>query len=513
MKASLRTNLTMLAAIGMLLALGIGASGWLGNSQAQDQEPQKDKAAASAEAPLSHAKALSAAFRKAAEGTMPTVVTIRTSTKATPIRQKGKAPPRDNPFKGTPFEDFFNEDDMERFFSNPGQRPSGGVGSGVIIDRAGIILTNNHVVEGADEVLVHLADGREYKGTDIKVDPQTDLAIVRIEGADDLPVATLGDSEAMEIGDWVIAVGNPFELESTVSAGIISGKGRELGAGQRTKYLQTDAAINPGNSGGPLVNLDGEVVGINTAIATTTGQYAGVGFAIPVNHAKWIVSQLIKKGNVDRAYLGVGIEPITPELADQFGIESKQGVLVSEVFPDTPASAAGFAEGDVITAFAGKQVRNPRELQELVERCELDSEQVVTVVRDNQPIDLNVVVKALPTSLVRASRQRPTDEGDNQPPAIENEELGLEVSDLSIEKSKEFGYDGYSGVLITSVAPDSVAYNKGLREGMLILKIGKQAVASVEEFDEALKGQTLDKGILLQVRTQGGNRFVVLKNE
>jgi serine protease Do len=503
-----RAGWALLAALAVTLALGIGASGWLGSSQAQD----KDKTLA--EEPIVHAKAMSAAFRKAAEGAMPTVVTIRTTTKATPIRGQGRGEPRDNPFKGTPFEDFFNDDNMDRFFLNPSPRQQSGVGSGVIIDRAGIVLTNNHVVEGADEVLVHLADGREYKGTDIKVDPQTDLAIVRIEGASDLPVAALGDSDAMEIGDWVIAVGNPFELESTVSAGIISGKGRELGSGQRTKYLQTDAAINPGNSGGPLVNLDGEVVGINTAIATTTGQYAGVGFAIPVNHAKWVVSQLIKKGNVERAYLGVGIESITPELAAQFGVEARQGVLVSEVFPNTPASEAGFQEGDVITQFAGKKVGNPRELQELVERCELGSKQTVTVVRESKPTELTVTVKALPKTLSLASGKVAPQEGEEAaPPAVENKEIGVEVSELTIEKSKELGFENFSGVLVTRVDENSIAYAKGLRPDMLILKVGKRPVGSVAEFEEAIKGESLSKGILLQVRTQGGNRFVVLKQE
>ena len=295
------------------------------------QEPKKEVNPAN----LRHAEALSEAFHSAAEMTMPSVVTIVAKTKAHPVARSRSGGKGENPFKGTPFEDFFKDHDMGDMF--PRNTPRQGMGSGVIIDPAGIVLTNNHVVDGADDVVVHLADGREFKGEDIKTDEQTDLAVIRIRGAGTLPAAKLGDSDKMRIGDWVIAIGNPFELEQTVSAGIISGMGRELGRGVgqngrlpfRARFLQTDAAINPGNSGGPLVDLHGEVIGINTAIATNTGSFSGIGFAIPSNVAKWVTGQLIQKGNVERAYLGVSISQVTPELAKHLGAPTSDGVLIN----------------------------------------------------------------------------------------------------------------------------------------------------------------------------------------
>jgi len=246
---------------------------------------------------VDQAKSLSRAFRAAAKKVLPTVVTVRTVVK--PHEEK-KGEPGQNPFKGTPFEDLFG-DEVPGFNFDVPETPELGLGSGVIIDASGIVLTNNHVVEGADEVVVRLADGRELPATDIKVDARTDLAVLRIKASEPLPAAPLGDSDKLEIGDWVIAVGNPFELEGTVSAGIISAKGRTLGSVGRARFLQTDAAINPGNSGGPLVNLDGEVVGINTAIFSRSGGYQGIGFAIPINLAKWVTPQLIRGGRVERA--------------------------------------------------------------------------------------------------------------------------------------------------------------------------------------------------------------------
>ena len=313
------------------------------------------------EDPVQHAKALSRAFRQAAEMAAPTVVKSKTSTRVAARPTTG----RDNPFRGTPFEDFFNDRDMERLFP-PGQRvPRDGVGSGVIVDPAGIILTNNHVVEGADDISVELSDGRTFKAQDVKTDPSTDLAVLRLTGVDSLPAAKLGDSDDLEIGDWVIAIGNPFELELTVSAGIISGKGRVLGAIDRAMFLQTDAAINPGNSGGPLVNLDGEVIGINTAIASNSGGYQGVGFAIPINLAKWVTTQLIEKGSVQRAYLGVVIGEVNAALAEQFNVPRNGGVLVSEVLPKTPAADAGFGRDLILSRVVGASPASAK----IVSRC------------------------------------------------------------------------------------------------------------------------------------------------
>ena len=230
----------------------------------------------------------------------------------------------------------------------------------MIVDPSGIILTNNHVVAGGGQVMVRLHDGREFKAVDIKTDPKSDLAILRIEGAGTLPAARLGDSNKVEVGDWVLALGEPFGLEGTVTAGIVSAKGRGLGITDREDFLQTDAAINPGNSGGPLVNLDGEVIGINTAISTNNGGYQGVGFAIPIDLAKWVGGQLEQSGRVHRAYLGVMIQPVTQPLAEQFKVKVNTGVLIAEVQPDSPAAKAGLKAGDVVLQFAGRPVSNPR---------------------------------------------------------------------------------------------------------------------------------------------------------
>ena len=294
--------------VALATSLGVGLTSWQARVAGQAPPAKSPRVAAA----ISQAKSFSHAFRYAAEQASPSVVKIRSHTAAKRVKMLSRGQNGfggENPFKGTPFENLFPGNGQG--LGSVGVPERDGVGSGVIIDKSGIVLTNNHVVQGADEVIVTLADGREFKGTDIKTDPQTDLAVVRIHGATNLPVAKLGNSDDLEIGDWVLAIGCPFELDHTVSAGIISGKGRVLSDLNRASFLQTDAAINPGNSGGPLVNLEGEVVGINTAIATNSGGYEGIGFSIPINTAKWIVSQLIKSGHVSRSYLGIQLEAIT----------------------------------------------------------------------------------------------------------------------------------------------------------------------------------------------------------
>ncbi len=386
------------------------------------------------------------------------------------------------------------------------------MGSGVVIDKSGIVLTNNHVVAGADEVLVQLADGREFKGEDIKTDENSDLAIVHIKGAGSLPVARMGNSDNLEIGDWVIAIGNPFELEHTVSAGIISGKGRELGSIRRAQFLQTDAAINPGNSGGPLVNLDGEVIGINTAIASTNGSFAGIGFANPSNNAKWVVDQLIKKGSVERAYLGVAIGEVTRDLAEKVGVKHGEGVMVSEVFPGSPAADAGMQEGDVVVKFGERRVHGPHELQELVERVPLNSKQSLVVMRDGKPVTLTLTAKALPKNFGSVSGDEESSEAaPAAAPTVESDKLGLEVADMTPADAAMPNFKGRNGVVIKKVEPDSPAAEQGLREGMLVMKVGSKWVKNVDEFKEAVKAESLKDGVMLLVRTQRGNHMVVLR--
>jgi serine protease Do len=335
--------------------------------------------------------------------------------------------------------------------------------------------------------------------------------VLRIKATGDLPAAKLGNSDDLEIGDWVLAIGNPFELETTVSAGIISAKERELSSIRRSKFLQTDAAINPGNSGGPLVNLDGEVIGINTAIASNSGGYQGIGFAIPINQAKWITTQLVKTGSVQRGYLGVGIEEVTPDLAKQFGVSRGEGVLVAEVFPDSPATKAGFEEGDLIVEFGGHAVSKPRDLQEVVERTPIDSRQQVKVIRGGKPRTLEIVVKALPGNLAEGTGSTPRQRQESSSgDAYYAQDLGLEVVGLTDELAEQAGFKGYDGVLISRVDDDGRAAAKGLTSGMLIRKVGRTPVKNLQDFKNALKQEASKESVLLQVRTDQGNRFVVV---
>ena len=469
-----------------------------------------DDSMATAQA-LMHANALSTAFRHAAEIATPSVVVVRSEVK--PRRVRGRAPGgrQGNPFEGTPFEGMFPDGLPEGFeFNAPEGRMPGraGVGSGVIVSDDGLVITNNHVVEGADEVTVELADGREFRAMEIKTDPDSDLAVVKLADARGLPVAKLGDSDKLEIGDWVIAIGNPFELETTVSAGIISGKGRELGSIRRAQFLQTDAAINPGNSGGPLVNLSGEVIGINTAIASNNGGYQGIGFAIPVNLAKWVTGQLIDKGTVERAFIGVQMGPLDRRMADKLGVRDRRGVLVSDVVPESPAAAAGVQPLDVITGFDGRDIEGPRDLQQVVERSEIGRQHSLRVLRDGKPLTLEIAVRPLPTDLTAARPGRgPLPELGQE--TYYSEAFGLEVR--SKGSVAENAYADFEGVLVDRVDPDGLAADAGIGPGMLIRKIGRTPVDSIEAFAEAIEQESAADGVVLQIRTPRGNSVVLLK--
>lgn len=460
-------------------------------------------------AAVAQANDLSAAFRYAAGQVLPAVVTIRTTS--APAQQAAgdgeSLVPDGLPEEFRPFFRRFFGGDLEQFPRRMPQVPRmQGMGSGVIIDAAGLILTNNHVVGGGARVLVRLSDGREFEAVDVKTDPKTDVAILRIEGAGDLPVAQLGDSDSLEIGDWVLAVGAPFGLQETVTAGIISAKARGLGIAEREDFLQTDAAINPGNSGGPLVNLRGEVVGINTAISTRGGGNDGVGFAIPVNLAHWVSHQLAETGQVQRAFLGVGIQQVTSDLSRQFGLSTAQGAVVTEVRTNTAAARAGLQPGDVIIEFNGRTVHSPRDVQNLVERAALDKTHQMTVIRDGERLTLDVTLQEMPQSLAAAD----TEESPSGP-ASHFDQFGLEVTDLTSDVASQLGLEGTTGVVITAVDPNSLGAAAGLREGMVITRVGQRPVTSVAEFREALSATDLSQGLLLLVQSSDGSRFVVLR--
>lgn len=346
------------------------------------------ESAAQESAALMHAKALSRAFRHAAVTATPAVVTVRAQVRRSErYRAEYIIGPNGTIIAPANRPTSRSEDDFE----------DNSVGSGVIIDSAGMILTNSHVLGGADRVLIELSDGQEFVAGDIKRDPASDVAMIWIKNPPaNLPAAELGDSNQLETGDWVMAIGSPFELEATVSAGIISGKGRGITKIRRGKLLQTDAAINPGNSGGPLVDLEGKVVGINTAIASNSGGYQGIGFAIPINHARWVVNQLNEYGEVRRSFLGVNIDSLTPKQATKMGLPAISGVFVKSVTPDTPASAAGLRVDDVIVEFAGTPVRDSRDLQNVVERKPVGSQHNVKIYRNGKPNTIQVVMEKMP---------------------------------------------------------------------------------------------------------------------
>jgi len=492
-----------------------------------------DPSDAQLEQTKSYAKSLSRAFRHTAQSVQPAVVTIEqipVAVKAEESQESDAKAPQDkngqfhefhfrgdgqslddmlrnNPlFRDNPELRRFFEEAPEHGFGGNGHSFRGhrGSGSGVIIDPAGIILTNNHVVGGGGKIRVRLDDGREFEAVDVKTDPKTDLAIVRIK-ADDLKAAPLGDSDKMEIGDWVLALGQPFGLQGTVTAGIISAKGR-LGIAERSEYLQTDAAINPGNSGGPLVDLDGNVIGINTAISTRTGGNDGVGFAVPINLAKWVADQLIATGSVQRAQLGVAIQPLTPDLAKQFNVPDKKGVVVAQVLPDSPASKAGLKQGDVIVEFGHEKVTNPRHLQRVVERSAVGTPQTLTVLRDGKEVQLSAVCAKAENQPATIAKR--TDDRSSKVAA-----LGLEVGELTGDVANQLDMPGVKGVVITDVEENSAADLAGLERGMVISELARQPVTSPKQFREALSKQKLADGVLLLVRTPQGTRYVVIRAE
>ncbi len=457
------------------------------------------------------ARALSQSFREAVKAVQPAVVMIK-SEAGMPVKLNNQAPGDDDSLGP-----FGNMPELRKFFKNMPQTPhrgESGLGSGLIIDASGVVLTNAHVVRDGSRITVRLLDGREYKASKVHSDPNTDLAVLRIEGADHLTAAKLGNSDEAEVGDWVLALGNPFGLEGTVTAGIVSAKGRGIGLSERENFIQTDAAINPGNSGGPLVNLDGEVVGINRMIFSNSGAYQGVGFAIPINVAKWVGGQLLTAGKVHRAYLGVSLQEVNQSLAEQFKVKVNQGVLISQVFPNTPAAKAGLKAGDVILEFDGKTIASPHELQGLVEMAKPGATAPLTIIRDGTRMTLGVKSAEMPSDygVAGTSSQGAGDENEKAETS-RFEKLGVEVEDLTPALAEQLGVKEEHGVAITSVRSGSPAELAGLAAGMVITEANHQPVKTVADFRKALGNKSLDKGILLHVRSQEGSRFIVIRVE
>ena len=451
--------------------------------------------------PVNRGTLESASFSSVVKRVAPSVVKITTSTKAKRVAgNANQLPPGfDNPM----FRQFFGGRGPD--IETPSQA---GLGSGVIISADGYIATNNHVIQGADEVIVALDDGRELKAKVVGRDPQTDIAVVKVD-AKDLPAITFADSSKIEVGDRVLAIGNPFGIGETVTTGIVSAKGRRAGLGlDYEDFVQTDAAINPGNSGGALVDIDGRLIGINTAILSRSGGFQGVGLAVPANLVSQVADGLVKNGKVVRGYLGVGAQDITPTLADTLGLEDRRGALVADVQPNSPAAKAGLKNGDVITAVNGEKVDDANRLTFSISAIPPGTKVDLEVLRDGNTKSLKVTTAERPTSTSRNSR------GNPQPEELaRNDEgvlNGVAVDDIAPQMRAQLNLPArLKGAVITNVEPDSAAAKAGLRAGDVILEINKQPVTSAGDAVE-LSAKADSKKTLLRLFSRGSTVFVVV---
>ncbi len=405
--------------------------------------------------------------------------------------------------EGTPFDELFRH-----FFGE--KRPPGfdyempearSLGSGFIISSDGYVLTNNHVVANAEKIIVRLNDRREFTAELVGTDKQSDMALLKIESDDDLPVLEIGSSSELKVGEWVLAIGSPFGFDYSVTAGIVSAKGRSLPSENYVPFIQTDVAINPGNSGGPLINLDGEVVGINSQIYSRTGGFMGLSFAIPIDMAMDIVDQLKETGEVSRGWLGVLIQDVTSDLAESFGMDKPEGALVVRVLPDSPSEAAGIKVGDIIVKFNGREVGDSSTLPPIVGRTRMNTEVPVEVIRDGKNIVLNVVIGELPDSEEMASG------AVNGASNIKR--LGLMVRKLDAEHQKQLE-EGQKGILVEKVK-DGAASKSGIRQGDILLRIDGIAIESVAQFKKIIDELPAGKSVPLLVQRGSSPHFLALK--
>jgi len=452
-------------------------------------------------------------FADLAEKEKPAVVNISTTTVIKQQRgvhpffgfqgPRGQGPFGQGPGQENPFDDFFN-----KFFGNmPREYKQQSLGSGFIISKDGYIVTNNHVVDKADDIKVKLFNGKEYEAKVIGKDPKTDLALIKIN-ASDLPTVVLGDSDKLRVGDWVVAIGNPFGLEETLTVGVVSAKGRVIGAGPYDDFIQTDASINPGNSGGPLFDINGNVIGINTAIVA---QGQGIGFAIPINLAKEMLPQLKDKGKVNRTWLGVAVQDLTEDLAKSFNLKSKNGALVANVEKDAPAEKAGIKRGDVIVKFNGKDIENSHELSKRAASSEVGKKIDVVLIREGKEKTVQVTMGEYP------SEGASFDEGETAPGEEggkgEEADIGISVQQLTPDIAERLGAKGVKGVVVANVDPGSLAEEVGLRSGDIIKEINRNPVNNMKEFRKEMKKAKLKAGVLFLIQRGEATFFVTIKKE
>jgi len=432
-------------------------------------------------------------FAEVAELVSPAVVNI--STEKT-VRTPGGGRFRhfQSPFgENDPFHDFF-----ERFFGNqqpPREFKERSLGSGFIISEEGYIVTNNHVVENADKIKVKLSNGREFEATIVGRDPKTDIALLKAEDLEHIKILKIGDSDEIKVGQWVVAIGSPFGLEHTVTAGIVSAKGRVIGSGPYDDFIQTDASINPGNSGGPLVNMSGEVVGINTAIVSRGGGNVGIGFAIPINMARGIINQLQTTGSVTRGWLGVTIQDLTPELAEYYGLEGAKGAIVGEVFEGDPADKAGIEPKDVIVEVEGKTIEDSRDLSRVIAATKVGEKITIKVLRDGKER----------TFRIKIAKRTDDKETLARADAEEAGALGMVVSPVTPDLARRFNIpDGGGGIVVVAVDAQSEADKAGVEEGDLILEINHKQVKTVEDYQQYIEDVKEGEIISLLIRRRAG---------
>ncbi|HEX4996258.1 MAG TPA: DegQ family serine endoprotease [Methylomirabilota bacterium] len=489
----------------MVIVRGIFTSGALGTLALTALllllTPAPSPAQRSAPAPPEPARileALETAFVAVADRVMPAVVNVNVKSKRSPAVSEAPERPEEMDER---FKEFFGQEFFDRFFRRRSPRDEGRAsGSGVIVDPRGYILTNSHVVETATDIEVGLSDDRKFKATLVGRDAKTDVAVLKIEAPlGSLPVAELGDSDRLKVGQWAVAIGNPFGLDRTVTVGIISATGRtRVGVATYEAFIQTDASINPGNSGGPLLNLQGRVVGINTAIVAT-GQ--GIGFSIPINMAREVMAQLIARGRVVRGWLGIVIQDLTPDLAAGFDLPNAGGVLVSDVMKDGPAESAGMRAGDVIVEFAGTPIKEVTDLQKRVAAVEPGKPAALTVIRDKRPTRLSVRIGEQPLEEVSVAA----------PPR--EERLGLTVEPLTVDTAERFGLSARAGVVVTDVKPGSAGAEAGIRPGDAILEVNRRPITGMESFRESMAAVAPGDVVPVYIqRGGGGNEYVVLKS-
>ena len=477
-KKRIRKTLMALIKAAALVAAGYGISPAVKGNDIPVPEVAK----------ISETPMVPANFSDLAEKVRPGVVNIQV---VKTVKNAGYGVPF--PFR-TPFGDFFGPFSDENPHRIPEQQ---GVGSGFVISSDGYILTNNHVINDATQIKIKLSDGKEYDAKVVGRDPKTDLALLKAERASNLRPLQLGDSDSLKVGNWVVAIGSPFGLEQTVTAGIVSAKGRVIGSGPYDNFIQTDASINPGNSGGPLLNTEGQVVGINTAIFSQSGGNVGIGFAIPVNMAKEIVPQLEENGHVTRGWLGVGIQKITPELAKSFGLKDEKGALVSQVVKGGPADKAGIETGDVIVEFDGKKVSDMNDLPRVVASTPVGKTVAVKVLRGGNWVDREVKIAEMEQKeeVANVSTRKP---------------LGMTVQNITPQIAKGLGLKSEAGVVVASVVPGSPAAEADIRSGDVIQQVNKKPVKDVEDFKTKIENSKDQESILLLIQRGDSTLFAAL---